>query len=221
MSAVVEAKNLTDKEKDDLLKEVLGQDYATAGNNLPLLKGIIDKIGNIDNLFTITELIPIVNKILSIRIFSFLATGASVVSIFLLPISAMVNIINGYQLGRKMYSYRAIAYALTSWAFDKPILTSSKKIMLQAKTGMPKVDVKELIEYEKSWKKASQDVVNKMSTIAINNNIPKEAIKIFLRAIADNNEQKLCEIFLKGFEREFNTTVINIWKSNYKVRYPN
>lgn len=221
MNAVVEAKKLTDKEKDDLLKEVLGQDYATAGNNLPLLKGMIDKIGKIDNLFTITELLPIVNRILSIRIFSFLATGASVVSIFLLPISAMISIINGCQLSRKMYSYRAIAYALTSWAFDKPILTSSKRIMLQAKTGMPRVDAKELIEYEKSWKKASQDVVNKMNTIAISNNIPKEAIKIFLRAIADNNEQKLCEILLKGFEKEFNTTVVNIWKSNYKIRYPN
>ena len=221
MNAVVEAKKLTDKEKDDLLKEVLGQDYATAGNNLPLLKGVIDKIGNIDNLFTITELLPIVNRILSIRIFSFMATGASVLSIFLLPISAMINIINGYQISRRMYSYRAIAYALTSWAFNKPILTGSKKIIFQAKTGTPKVSPKELIEEEKAWRKSSQDVVNKMNTIAISNNIPKEAIKIFLRAIADNNEQKLCEILLKGFEKEFNTTVVNIWKSNYKVRYPN
>ena len=221
MNAVVEAKKLTDKEKDDLLKEVLGQDYATAGNNLPLLKGVIDKVGKIDNLFTITELLPIVNKILSIRIFSFMATGASVVSIFLLPISAMISIINGYQISRKMYSYRAIAYALTSWAFNKPILTGSKKIIFQAKTGTPKVSPKELIEEEKAWRKSSQDVVNKMNTIAVSNNIPKEAIKIFLRAIADNNEQKLCEILLKGFEEEFNTTVVNIWKSNYKVRYPN
>ena len=67
MNAVAETKKLTDKEKDDLLKEVLGKDYATAGNNLPLLKGLIDKIGSVDNLFTISELLPIVNRILAVR----------------------------------------------------------------------------------------------------------------------------------------------------------
>lgn len=220
MNTAVATKSLTDKEKDDLLKKVLGTDYATAGNNLPVLKGLIDKIGKVDDLLTITELLPIANRLLSIRLFSFMATGASVVSIFLFPISAMLDIINAYQTGRRMYSYRAIAYAITAWSFKKPLLTSSKKIMLYAKTGMPRANAKELIEYEKSWKKASQDVVNKMNTIAINNEIPKEAIQIFLRAIADDNEQKLCEILMKGFEKKLSFIELSIWKSNYKVRYP-
>ena len=86
MNAVAETKKLTDKEKDDLLKDVLGKDYATAGNNLPILKGLIDKIGSVDNLFTISELLPIVNRILAVRVFSFMDTGASVCSIFLIPI---------------------------------------------------------------------------------------------------------------------------------------
>lgn len=221
MNAVVAPKKLTDKEKDDLLKEVLGKDYASAGNNLPVLKNLIDKIGNIDTLFTLTELLPIVNKILAVRVFSFMATGASIISIFLIPISAMINIINAYQAGRRMYTYRAISYALTSWAFQKPIFTSSKRLIIQAKTGMPRVDSKELIEYDKAWKKSSQDVVNKMNTIAINHNIPKEAIQIFLRAIADNNEQKLCDILMKGFEKQFSFIELNVWKSNYKLKYPN
>jgi len=188
MDTVVATKKLTDKEKDDLLKEVLGKDYAAAGNNLPILKGFIDKVGNIDNLFTISELLPIVNRILAVRVFSFMATGVSVVSIFLIPISAMIG---------------------------------SKRLILQAKTGMPRVDSKELIEYEKTWRKSSQDVVNKMNSVAINNNIPKEALQVFLRVIADNNEQKLCEILMKGFEKQFSFIELRVWKSNYNLRYPN
>ncbi len=63
MNAVVVTKKLTDKEKEDLLKKVLGNDYATAGNNLPILKGFIDKVGNVDNFFTLAEFLPIVNSL--------------------------------------------------------------------------------------------------------------------------------------------------------------
>lgn len=220
MSAVVVTKKLTDKEKEDLLKKVLGNDYATAGNNLPILKGFIDKVGNVDNFFTLAEFLPIVNKILAIRVFSVMATGASILSIFFIPISAMIDIINAYQAGRRMYSYRAISYALTSWAFKKPVLNSSNRILIQAKTGIPRVDSRELIEYEKSWRKSSQDVVNKMNTIAINNNIPKEALQMFLRTVSDNSEQKLCQILMNGFEKQLSFIELSVWKSNYKVKYP-
>ncbi len=221
MNAIATTKILTDKEKDDLLKQVLGEDYTAAGRNLPLLKGLIDKIGKVDSLFTLTELLPLVNRILSVRVFSYMASGASIVSIFFMPIATMIDIINAYQAGRRMYAYRAIAYALTSWAFSKPILTNSRRLIIQAKTGMPRVDAKELIEYDKAWKKSSNDVVNKMNSIAITNDVPKEAIKIFLRTISDNNEQKLCEIIMKGFEKKFSFIELNVWKSNYKIGYPN
>lgn len=216
----MQQQKLTDKEKEELLKEVLGKDYATAGNNLPILKGLIDKIGNIDNVFTLVELLPFFNKLLTIRVFSMMATGASILSIFLIPVSAMINIIDAYQAGRRMYSYRAIAYALTSWAFKKPVLNSSRKLLQQAQTGSPRVAASELIEYEKAWKKATQDAISKVNELAIKNNIPKEAVQVFLRAIADNNEQKLCDMLLKGFEKQFSFIELRVWKSNYNIRYP-
>ena len=221
MVVAATTKKLTDKEKEDLLKEVFGSKYATAGNNLPVLKNLIDKIGHVDNLFTITELLPIVNRILSIRVFSVMASGASIISIFLIPVSAMLNIIDAYQAGRRMYSYRAIAYALTSWAFNKHVHTSSKQILLHAKTGFPRVEAKELTEYDKAWKKSSQDAINKINSVALENNIPKDALKAFMRIIADNNEQKLCDILLKGFEKQFTVIEQKVWTSNYTVRYPN
>lgn len=221
MSTAVATKRLSDKEKEELLKDVLGKDYATAGNNLPLLKSLIDKIGAVDNFFTIAELLPLFNKILAIRAFSVVASGASVISIFLIPISALISIIDAYQSGRRMYSYRAIAYAITSWAFKKPAQSSSKKLLLQAQTGFPKVPANELIEYERSWKKASQDVLLKINSIATENNIPKEVLQVFLRAVGDNNEQKLCETLMKGFEKQFSFIEGKVWKSNYTIKYPN
>lgn len=220
MSTVAVQKKLSEKEKEDLLKEVLGQNYATSGNNLPVLKSLIDRINRVDYVFTLVELIPIINKILSIRAFSILASGSSVISIFLIPVSALLDIINAYQTGRRMYSYRAIAYAITAWAFGKPIPISSQRIILNAQTLAPKVDAREIIEYGKAWKKASQDAVNKLNEIALRNNIPKDALKVFLRVISDNNEQKLCETLLKGFETQLGVIELRVWKTNYTVRYP-
>lgn len=38
---------MTEVEKNELLKKVLGRDYVTAGKNLPVLKKMIDKIGKV------------------------------------------------------------------------------------------------------------------------------------------------------------------------------
>lgn len=216
----VVTKKLSAEEKEELLKDILGRDYTTAGNNLPVLRNLIDKIGYVDTAFTVAELVPLLNTILAIRIFSIVASGASIISVFLFPIAALISIINAYEAGRRMYSYRAVAYALTSWAFNKPVLNSSQRILLQIRTGFPMVPVQEITEYEEVWKKTSQDVLNKINAIPIENNIPKESLQVFFRLISDNNAQKLCDMLMKGFEKEFSFIEIKVWESNYSVRYP-
>jgi len=116
MSITAATKTLSKKEKDAFLKELLGKDYVTSGNNLPLLNKLIDYIGTVDTTLSLAELIPIANGILrSSTILSTVASGATVVSIFMFPISSMLNIINAYQTEHKMYAFRAIAYTFTSW----------------------------------------------------------------------------------------------------------
>jgi len=64
-------------------------------------------------------------------------------------------------------------------------------------------------------------VVNKMNAIAINNNLPKEALQMFLQVISEHSgEQKLCQIIMKGFEKQLSFIEVGVWKSNYKVNYP-
>lgn len=222
MNTVIKSVKLSDKEKDELLKQVLGPKYHTAGNNLPVLKKVIDLISNTDDIATISEFIPILNTALAnSRIFSIISSGASVLSILLFPVGNMISIINAYQLGAKMYSYRAIAYTITAWAFNKPIPTASPKIMSNSKNTFPVSSAHQMQEKRNAWKKASESVLRELNNLAITNKIPKDAFKILLRALSDNNEQKLCELILKGYEKEFTDFHSKaVWKSNYSIRFP-
>lgn len=65
-----------------------------------------------------------------------------------------------------------------------------------------------------------QSVLTKINTELVTKNIPKDAMKITLRAISKNNEQKLCDLLMKGFESEMSYIVQLTWKSNYSIKYP-
>jgi hypothetical protein len=218
--AIAAAKKLTDREKDELLRKILGKEYATAGNHLPFLRNAIDNIGYLDNIFTLAEIIPVVNRILSLRIVAITASGASVLSIFLFPVGALISVINAYETGKRMYTFRAIAYAITSWAFDKAILPGSKQIMYNKRTVAPVIPKSDVKLHEEAWKKASQDAINKMKIVAAEKNIPLKGLKAFFRLISNNNPKKCCDILLTGFEKEFSGASRMVWKANYSIKYP-
>jgi hypothetical protein len=219
MTAVA-TKKLSVREKDELLKEILGKDYAVAGNHLPFLRDMIDNVGYVDNFFTLAEIIPILNKIFALRIVSITASGASVLAIFLFPIGALISLINANETGVRMYSYRAIAYAITSWAFDKPILPGSKRVMSNIRSGSYQTPKSRIPKREQAWQKSSQDALNKMRSVAAEKNIPIKGLKAFFRMISDNNPQKCCEMLLRGFEKEFSGAPLPIWRANYSIKYP-
>lgn len=222
MNTALAANRLTSKEKEELIREVLGHKFNNAGNNLPVLKTIIDGIGHVDNVFTVAELITFSNALLTgSRFFTVLANGASVLSIFLSPVAHLITIINAWQTGHKMYAYRAIAYTLTAWAFNKPIPKSSFTVLSNLRTGQPVRKGTVIQEYNQVWQESSSKVLMKVQAGTIAKNVPKEAVKIILRALANNNPQKLCEMLLRGVEDQFETIPRFSWKANYKIRFPN
>ena len=148
MDASVATKVLTRSEKEEILKEILGNDYHKIGNNMPILMDAIDIISKTDNALTFAELIPGINTFVAgSRIFSVVSSGAAVLSIILFPISAMISVINAYQIGHKMYSYRAIAYTITAWAFGKPIPSSSQRVLHNVREGRVVAKTRVLGEY--------------------------------------------------------------------------
>lgn len=221
MNTAVLANRLSDKEKEDLLKEILGAEYSSVGNNLPILKSAIDVIGHFDTAFSLAELVPFINNALSSsRVFGFVASGASVFSIFMFPVASMISVINAYQVGHQMYSYRAIAYTLTAWAFGKPIPVSSQKILSNLREGNLVAKQKIASEYKQLWQKTSQSVLTKLNSELTSKKIPKEAVQIILRAISNDNPQVLCELLEKGFEDKMSHITKLTWKSNYSIKFP-
>lgn len=222
MNTNVLSKSLSDKEKEDLLKEILGSEYSSAGNNLPILKSAIDIIDHFDTALALAELIPVINTALSSsRIFGFVASGASIFSIFMFPVASMISVINAYQVGHQMYSYRAIAYTLTAWAFGKPVPASSQRILSNLREGNLVAKQKKVEDYKQLWQKTSQSVLIKLNTELTSKNTPKEAIQIILRAISNDNPLVLCELLLKGFEDKMSHITQLTWKSNYSIKFPN
>lgn len=221
MNTVISNKKLTEKEKVDLLREILGEKYSSVGNNLPLLKNAIDSIGYIDSSMSAAQLIPYVNTIItSSRLMTFVGSSASFLSIFLFPVAAMISAINAYQVGHQMYAYRAIAYTLTAWAFNKPIPNSSLRILLNIREGGLVANQSAVAEYKKVWETTSKAVLNKIDVELRLKNIPMDAMKVVLRAAANNNEQTLCELIMKGFEGKMSNITNITWKSNYNIRFP-
>ncbi len=222
MDAILVNKNLSEKEKEAILREILGKDYTSVGNNLPVLKNVIDIVGHVDTTFTLAELIPIINSTLAgSRIIVLVSSGASVFSIFMFPVAAMISVINAYQVGYKMYAFRSIAYTFTAFAFNKPIPRSSRKILWNMSRGIVIAKKDEIVKHHEIWAQTSKKVITKLNSDLLSKNIPKDAMEILLRAIANDNEQKLCELILKGFEKELPSTARMVWRSNYSVKFPN
>ena len=214
-------KTLSDTEKEELLKQVLGPEYSKAGKHLPVLKNAIDVIGKIDHSLSFAELIPAIETVLSgSRILSFVARGASTVSIFLFPVTSLIDVINAYQVGHRMYALRCVAYTITSWAFDKAVPSSSMRILSNLRNSAPVAKPSTIQEYNQLWKKTSNDTIVKINSELAAKNISKKVLKISMRALAKNNPVLLCDLIMKGFENKLSPIVLLTWKSNYSIKYP-
>jgi len=120
-----------------------------------------------------------------------------------------------------MYSYRAIAYTLTAWAFGKQIPASSQKILSNLREGNLVAKQNIVSEYKQLWQKTSQSVLTKLNSELTSKKIPKEAVQIILRAISNDNPKVLCELLAKGFEDKMSHITKLTWKSNYSIKFPN
>ncbi len=174
MNTAVVSKTLTKKEKEELIKEILGHRYTRAGNAIPLMNKVIDFVAISDNAFTVTQLVTYTNTLITgSRFVTAVANGASVLSIALMPVSNMISLINAWQTGHRAYAYRAIAYTVTSWVFNMPTPTSSPAVMRNIRSGGLVRSPSIIQEYNKVWQEASRSVINKINSATISAQVPK------------------------------------------------
>ena len=214
-------RRITDAEKDQLLRDLLGKDYKARGDVLPVLSLVIDYVGYADTTFTLAELIPQAARFLSQRaLLSIAASSASIASIVLFPVAAFIHLINAMQSGEKMYAYRAVAYRITGWAFDDGLTMSSPTIIRNIQTGFPRKSPQEVDEYRKAWAEGVGSAMLNLKKIVKESQIDERAAKLVFQALGDGNRQTLCAMILKGFESRMTPIELNVWRSNYKIRYP-
>lgn len=212
-------KKLTDAEKKVILTDILGADHHSVGKNFPIFSEMIDGLGHFNDTMAFVELIPVLNTWLSGPLVSSTLSKASIAGVFLFPVQQMINLLNANETGLRMYSYRAISYTMTAWAFGKKKPMQSQQILSNIQSG-PFRSVKTIEAYNKIWRETATSVLLKIDQICKKKGIDKEQLKTVFKAFGHGSPQKLSIVILKGFEKEFSPVSRPIWASNYSIPYP-
>ncbi len=215
-------KKLSENEKQQLVKDILGKEYNQIGNNWPVFSKVLDYIGNTSDAFTIAELVPVTSSLISGNAtLAVIGSTAGVLSIFLMPVGHLIAVTNAWQSGHRNYSYRCIAYTITAWAFKQPRPVNSNKIITNLRSG-PLVRKKRVVtEYKEVWRKTALSVIKNLDKILVEKGISKEHLQFILQALGNGNSQQLCLLLLRGMENKVDDFALKLaWKSNYKIAYP-
>ncbi len=212
---------LSTSEKYALLNKTLGENHGLVGKKFSAASAMMDGLRHISDSFSLSELIPALSSYLFGPVTSPSRSEASLVSTLLYPLHQSINLINSNETGQRMYAYRAAAYAITSWAFNKPIPTKSPQILQNIAGGDPySASNKTATMYNEVWQVTSKSVLHNLRQACISKGIDEKELKIIFKAFGNGNATQLCFSILKCFEKEFGNTAKHIWKTGYNIKYP-
>jgi len=219
---IMATKKLSESEKKQLVKEILGQDYSKVGNNWPVFSKVIDYVGTTSDAFTIAELIPVTSSLVSgSATLTVVGSTAGVLSIFLMPVGHLIAITNAWQSGHRSYSYRSVAYTITAWAFNQPRPVNSSRIITNIRSGALVRKKRVVTEYKDVWRKTSLSVIKNLDKVLLEKGISKHHLQFILQALGNGSPQQLCLLLLRGMEAKMDSYAHKqVWKSNYKIAYP-
>ena len=210
---------LSDQEKKEIIKSILGANHNAVGKHFPIFSEMMNGLGTFNDALTFAELLPTLSTWLSGAAVTSITSAAAFSGTILFPFQQTINLINANETGLRAYSYRAISYTITAWAFDKLKSTSSPRILSNLTSG-PYTTTKDVAEYHKVWRETSISVLTKLELICIQKKIKKQYLKTVFKALGQGSPEKLSVLILKGFEKEFSHVAKHIWSSNYSVVFP-
>ncbi len=215
-------KPLSEDNKKQLVKDILGSEYHSIGNNWPVFSKVLDYVGKSSDVFTIAKLIPITNNLVAgSSTLSVIGSTAGALSIFLMPVGFMVAIINAWQSGHRDYTYRCVAYTITAWAFNQQRPMGSNQILHNMRSGILVRKQSIVGEFGKVWHETSISVTQMLEKILVEKHIQKKQLQFILQALGDGKSQQLCLLLLRGFEDKVDGYAGKLaWKSNYSITYP-
>ena len=213
---------LSENEKKQLVKEILGNDYNKIGNNWPIFSKVLDYSGKATDTLTIAELIPGLSSFLAGNAtISIVGSTAGVLSIFLMPVGHLISVINAWQEGHRVYSYRSIAYTITAWAFNRPRPVNSNRIISNIRNSTYGQNKRVIPEYKDVWRKTSLSVIQSLDKLLLEKRMKKSHLQFILQALGDGSPQQLCMLLMRGMEDRVDGFAHKLaWKKNYTIAYP-
>lgn len=210
---------LSDQEKKDIIKSILGANHSAVGKHFPIFSEMMNGLGTFNDALTFAELLPTLSTWLSGAAVASITSAAAFSGTILFPFQQAINVINANETGLRAYSYRAISYTITAWAFDKLKPISSPRILSNLTSG-PYTTTKDVSEYHKVWRETLISVITQLELTCLQKNIKKQYLKSVFKALGQGSPEKLSVLILKGFEKEFSHVAKHIWVSNYSVAFP-
>ena len=216
------SKKLSEVEKKQLVKEILGSDYNKIGNNWPIFSRVLDYTDKTADTFTMAQLIPGLSRFVAgSATISIVGSTAGVLSIFLMPVGHLVAIINAWQEGHRTYSYRSIAYTITAWAFNQPRPVNSNRIISNVRSSTYGQNKRVIPEYKDVWRKTSLSVIQILDKLLLEKKLEKKHLQFILQALGNGSPQQLCLLLMRGMEDRIDGyTQKIVWKKNYTIAYP-
>lgn len=210
---------MNDLEKKEIIKGVLGANHNAVGKHFPIYSEMMNGLGTFNDVLSFSQLVPALNTWLSGAVVSSVVSAASFSGAILFPFQQLINVVNASETGLRAYSYRAISYTITAWAFDKPMPISSPRILSNITTP-PYTSTKSIDEYHKVWRETSTSVIRKLEQVCLQKKINKQHLKTVFKALGQGRQEDLSVLILKGFEKEFSPVSKQIWASNYSTVFP-
>ncbi|MCW8127060.1 hypothetical protein [Microbulbifer halophilus] len=212
------AAQLNEYEKKELVRDILGSDFHSVGNHFPLFSRMLDGLGHLSDGFTAAELVPTLSRFLSGSISSAILSTASFMAAVIQPLQHFIKLVNANETGLRMYSYRAVAYTLTAWAFGKPVPNQSARVIENLGSGDYRAIDRD--RYGEVWRETSRNVLSSLRQVCLAKDISEAHLQAVFKALGDGDSVRLSRNILEGFEGRMNTTVRNIWKSGYSINFP-
>ncbi len=205
-------KILPDGEKKRITIDALKHDFNVPGNYWSFLSTVGDAIG------------------LGSQALEFLAVFAQslgkateIVGFIAVPFEIACNTIdwaNAGDAGVRIYGLRAVAYAITAYAFEEPAPKSSPQVRASWMPSNPE----QMRRLDRFWEKCSATATAEMDRWA-NQNGGSNNWRIALRAVGDGQPRKLSLELMKYQEKEILHdaagwgAVLEMWRHNYSILY--
>src|SRR4030067_70819 len=209
---------INDAEKKRITIEALKRTYKIPGENLQALSKAIDILGYTENALTLIE---VAGLIAEGGVIASAGTALSLAGIILTPIAGIIQLLNDWETGERMYGMRGICYATTAWAFGDSVPLSSARVLSNIR--MDRADVS---PYERAWRQCARSAVHELEKEGSKRSNSagtaqrRKAFQVALQAVGNGNSRETCLTLMKGFEKEWKGALLMAWQPNYGITYP-